>query len=52
VADANLARTLYASLGLTPRDGQTGPFIGSQKQWDDAFHRSQTTLAYLQQSGL
>jgi hypothetical protein len=52
VADANLARTLYASLGLTPRDGQTGPFIGSQKQWDEAFHRSQTTLAYLQQSGL
>jgi len=52
VADANLARLLYASLGFTPRDGSAGPFISSGKQWEETFHRSQTTLAYLHQSGL
>ena len=52
VADANRARTVYATLGAVPQDGGTGPSILGNKQYEEAFWRSPLTLAYLQQSGL
>jgi len=50
--DADEARALLATIGYSPRDGNTGPFISAQKQWDESFHMSQTTWSYLAQSGL
>ena len=50
--DALMARTLFATIGFTPRDGITGPYIVNDKQWDESFHRSQLTLAYLQLAGI
>ncbi len=57
VADANLARSLYATIDNTPRDNQTGPQIGNgsggqQKQQQEAFFMSQAIHYYLKLSGL
>ena len=52
VTDANLARTFIASAGLTPRDGDTGPYLTGQKQWDESFAWSAKTFAYLAQAGI
>ncbi len=55
VADANYARTLYETIGFTPRDGQEGPFIGNagfQKQQQESFFMSQATHYYLKLAGL
>jgi hypothetical protein len=46
--DANEARALYTPIGAA----SGGPFLSQNKQWDESFHRSQMTLAYLQLSGL
>ena len=48
ITDANEARALYTPIGAA----SGGPFLSANKQWDESFHRSQMTLAYLQLSGL
>lgn len=50
--DANEARALLATQGYSPQDGNTGPYLADQKHWDESFHMSQPTWAYLAQSGL
>lgn len=43
--DTEESKLLWASLGLTPRDGVTGPYLSSGKQCDEGFSSSQLTLA-------
>lgn len=52
VADANEARSLLATIGFTPQDGVTGPYIVSNKQFDEATCTSQLTWAYLATAGI
>ncbi len=57
-ADADEARTLYPTIGYTPQDGSTGPYISdpdpqkAQKQCDETFRLSQTTPAWLDMAGI
>jgi hypothetical protein len=47
--DIQRAKDIYATIGFTPRNGGSGPYLEGQKQWDEAFWCSQTVPAYIAQ---
>lgn len=51
-ADADEARTIFATIGETPQDGSNGPFITAIKQWSESFNDLFCTMYYLNASGL